>query len=328
MSARIGPVRVIAILTAKLLIIAPPQPAAHGAGYKTCASIVGGSGAQEMEGLRVTFDWSAIVVRYTDSFGDFTSGDAWVARLDQYGNVEWQKTYGGSGEDSLVDVRQSLDGGFIAAGWTKSFGVAKSDMWVVKLSAGGGYIIPGSTVSFSPDYSGHMWIIKLDTAGNIEWQKVFGVPRNWDEVLRAAATADGGLLIGGWVEEGSQYRDLLLLRLDAAGNAIWQKRHEYGWDWPNAIEQTADGRFAVAVVGWPQPADLELWAPRLDPGGTIGTCCPLIRDLTLVEVVTSATPTPTGAIPSADRCDPPSNERDRAGKRSLPKLPLPGPARG
>ncbi len=427
-----GVLRSITAGAALLAFLAAPRPASALA-YSTWAAVYAGGGAEEMEGIRQTTDGGYIITGSTDSWGDVANGDAWVVKLDPYGNIDWQKTYGGANDETLLDVRQTSDGGYITVGWTKSFGVAKTDVWVVKLtangaiewqysyggsgqeqawsvdltsdgaylvaggttsfgagrsdywvlkldtsgtpiwqktyggskndggagsypeyvvrafedaggryvvasesysfgsgvsdiwvlqldssgnilwqaayggidedsmwtfaeSAGGGYIVPGSTVSFSPDYSGDMWVLQLDTAGTIQWQKVFGVPGQWDEVLTVAPTSDGGSLIGGYVEQGQQDWDLLLLRLDSAGNALWKKFYEYGWDWPNAMQETANGGLVVAGVAWPVPADLDLWVLSLDANGDIGNSCSLINNLSLSEAVTNATAVSSNAV--------------------------------
>ncbi|RMD83171.1 MAG: hypothetical protein D6815_07295, partial [Candidatus Dadabacteria bacterium] len=398
----------------------------------TWAALYGGSGSEEMEGVRQTSDGGFIVVGSTDSYGD-PNGDAWVVKLDRYGAVDWAKTYGGGGDEYLVDVRETAGGGYIAVGWTKSFGAGKMDAWVVKLTAsgnvewassyggsgndqawsvdltsdgaylvgggttsfgagradywvlkldsagnilwqntyggprndggggdyaeyvvrafedadgnyvvasesfsfgagasdiwvlklgpngdilwqkayggldedtmwslteaaGGGYIVPGNTVSFSPDWSGDTWVLKLDTAGNVEWEKVLGIAHKWDEALSVGAASDGGALVGSYVEQGSSDWDLLLIRLDVSGNVVWKKYYEHSWDWPNAIEETPDGGFVVAAVAWPPPGNEDLLVLRVDQAGDIGQTCSLVHDLTLSEVPTAATVTPTNAV--------------------------------
>ena len=401
--------------------------------YSNWSAVYAGAGAEEMEGLTATADGGFVVSGSTDSWGDTANGDAWVVKLDAFGAVQWQKTYGGSGDEALLDIKQTSTGEYVAAGWTKSFGEGKADLWVVKLDAfgavqwqysyggpgneqawsvelssdgsyliaggttsfgagkadywvlkldasgtplwqktyggpkndggagsypeyvvrafedadghyvvasesysfgsgasdiwvlqldsdgnivwqaayggfdedsmwtfaelaGGGYVVPGSTVTFSPDYSGDMWVLALDTAGQVSWQRVFGVAGQWDEVLTVAATSDGGSLIGGYVEQGQQDWDMILLRLDASGNSLWSKYYEYGWDWPNAMIEAADGSLVVAGVAWPRPADLDLWVMRLDGNGGVGSSCPLVHDMTLISGSSAVAPVSSNAL--------------------------------
>lgn len=152
--------------------------------------------------------------------------------------------------------------------------------------------------SFSPDESGDLWVLQLDKNGDIAWQKIYGLPDYWDEALSVGATADGGALIGGYYEEGQKDWDLFLLRLDAKGNALWQRVYEYGWDWPNAIQQLDDGGFVVVGVGWQKDRgeDLDLLVMRLAADGAMGPTCDLVHDLNLKRVDTNATPIPSHAI--------------------------------
>jgi len=61
-------------------------------------------------------------------------------KLDSSGNVQWQRTYGGSSWDYAHSVQQTDDGGYIVAGGTLSFGAGGWDLWVLKLRSDGGIV--------------------------------------------------------------------------------------------------------------------------------------------------------------------------------------------
>jgi hypothetical protein len=61
----------------------------------------------------------------------------WLLKLDSDGNVEWEKTYGGSDIDDALFVQQTTDGGYVATGITKSFDLDNFDFWVVKVDSSG-----------------------------------------------------------------------------------------------------------------------------------------------------------------------------------------------
>jgi hypothetical protein len=63
--------------------------------------------------------------------------DFWVLKLDGSGNIQWQKTYGGTNWDWASSIRQTSDGGYIVAGYTDSFGSGNGDLWVLKLDSSG-----------------------------------------------------------------------------------------------------------------------------------------------------------------------------------------------
>lgn len=163
--------------------------------------------------------------------------DYWVWKMDEKGEMEWQKSFGGTGTDFLQSIRLTVDGGFILAGHSDSpKGKYKRqdshggyDFWVIKLDAGGGdqwqqtiggsgddklqsvaqtkdggYILGGSSSSEKSgdkavDAFGSMdyWVVKLDKQGKIEWQKTLG-GKYFDELRSIEQTKDNGYILGGY----------------------------------------------------------------------------------------------------------------------------------
>ncbi len=137
--------------------------------------------------------------------------DFWIVKIDGLGNIEWQKTIGGDGNDFLRDVDQTDDGGFLLAGESASdAGFEKSEN-----SRG------------NNDY----WVLKLDTAGNIEWQRTLGGTAN-DLLTILRLTADGGCVAGGYSDSPVTFEksepsrggyDYWIIKLDSEGQIEWQK---------------------------------------------------------------------------------------------------------
>lgn len=163
--------------------------------------------------------------------------DYWIWKMDEKGDLDWQKTFGGSGSDMLQSIVLTNDGGFILAGIStseKDFDKKDSirgldDFWIIKLNAkgeeewqktiggngqeklqsiikdkDGGYILAGSSAS---DVSGEKtakcfgnldyWVLKLDKKGSIIWQKTYG-GIYVDELRSIQSTLDGGYVLGGY----------------------------------------------------------------------------------------------------------------------------------
>jgi hypothetical protein len=86
--------------------------------------------------VQQTSDDGYIVAGKSSSFGNFF-GDMWVLKVKSNGDIDWQKTYGGSDSNSANFIRQISDGGYVVAGETLSFGAGDGDVWVLKLDGNG-----------------------------------------------------------------------------------------------------------------------------------------------------------------------------------------------
>ena len=189
-----------------------------------------------LETITVTPNGDIIVAGFTESFGAGYD-DVWVLRLDSEGNVKWQKTYGGRGSDWANAVAIAPNGDVIVAGYTKSFGAGSYDVWVLRLDANGNVkwqktyggsgldgatavavapngdvIVVGSTDSFGAGYD-DVWVLRLDSEGNVKWQKTYGGSGEDDLALAVAVAENGDIIVGG---------DFLLC-LDENGSVKWAK---------------------------------------------------------------------------------------------------------
>ena len=95
----------------------------------------GGPYADQINSIEILGN-GAIAGGTTESFGAGGS-DAWLLKLDNYGSILWEKTYGGTNNDMIRQVKQSSDGGYIAAGETQSFGSESGNLWLLKLDSNG-----------------------------------------------------------------------------------------------------------------------------------------------------------------------------------------------
>ncbi len=136
----------------------------------------------------------------------------WLS-LMSLGNIQWQETIGGADDDYLYSVRQTLDGGYILAGNSKS--AVSGDKTEPAIGGGSTY-----------DY----WIIKLNATGNIVWQNTIGGNNN-DYVNTIEQTDDGGYIVGGnssSPDSGDKSEDVMgesdywVVKLDDVGNIQWQ----------------------------------------------------------------------------------------------------------
>ena len=149
----------------------------------------GGNESERAYSISLTSGGGYIVVGQTGSFGA-GSIDIWILKINSIGNVEWQKTYGGSQMDTAHSIQETLDGGYIVAGASHSFGAG----------------------------DGAIWVQKLNILGVIEWQKTYGGDQN-EEVSVVQRSFDGGYIVVGHTESyGAGNRDLMILNLFPNGD--------------------------------------------------------------------------------------------------------------
>ena len=244
---------------------------------------IGGKGNNNLSSIWQTNDGGYILGGYSDSglSGDKTGNarglnDYWVVKLNTAGNIQWQKSIGGSGDDILRSIWPTSDGGYILGGSSSS--PASGDKTENTL---GGLGQSGSVVR--SDY----WVVKLDTAGNIQWQKTIG--GNGDDILYSIQqTTDGGYILGGSSnaalyddksEKTLGYYDYYVVKLDAAGNIEWQKTiGEINFDYLRYIQQTSDGGYILGGYSNSYNAGKkteflfeldDYWVVKLDAAGNI-----------------------------------------------------------
>jgi hypothetical protein len=100
------------------------------------AKTYGGTSTDVATSVQQTSDGGYIVAAEILSFGA-GSWDIFLIKTDANGNIQWAKTYGGTGADIPLSVQQTSDGGYIVAGFTDSFGAGERDIFLIKTDANG-----------------------------------------------------------------------------------------------------------------------------------------------------------------------------------------------
>tara|TARA_B110001469_G_C9643977_1_gene324691 strand:+ start:504 stop:1796 length:1293 start_codon:yes stop_codon:yes gene_type:complete len=191
-------------------------------------------------------------------------GDIWALKLSENGDLQWSKYFGGSFTDAPFGVVETEDHNFIIAGSSDSGDVDLSnnngsyDFWVLKIASNGTllwerslggseidegraitttndgqFLIVGDTRSQDINVSNNngaadVWIIKMNTDGNLIWEKTIG-GTSFDVARSVSKTQDNGFVISGssrsldagFTNQGQN--DALLLKIDSEGNLVWKQ---------------------------------------------------------------------------------------------------------
>jgi hypothetical protein len=263
-------------------------------GNLSWAKTIGGGNYDYGYSIQQTSDGGYVITGYTSSFGA-GNGDVFVIKLDSSGNLSWAKTIGGGNYDFGVEIQQTLDLGYIITGGTSSFGAGGSDVFVIKLDSSGnfswaktiggsgsdfsnsiqrtsdgGYVITGYTSSFG-ERNGDVFVIKLDSYGNVSWVKTIGY--NGYEIGRSIrVTSDGGYVITGETYSlGAGGSDVFVIKLNSSGNLSWAKTiggmsDDFGY----SIQQTSDGGYVI--TGYTNSfgaASYDVFVIKLDYSGNL-----------------------------------------------------------
>jgi len=264
-------------------------------------------------------DWKS--VQETADGGYITAGvcshpptrDLCLAKLDFLGRIEWQKVLGRDSTHQYAQtVRQTKDLGYVVVGRTDR-GEGEHDLWVLRLDPSGNQVWSvtlgqpnefdrGDAVTEAPEGDfilagvstignfARPWLVRMDGAGMVRWQKAYDFIYAPAYLTEIHATEDGGFLAGGFASRPFE-SDLILLKVDAAGEVQWASRSFIAEC--SGIAPTGDGGFIVAggtrMFG---AGSDDLWALRFDGQGLLDQDCSVLERITVLSEETTAVPVP------------------------------------
>jgi len=234
--------------------------------------LYGGANIDVANSVEQTGDGGYILAGYTYS-NSFGINDVFLIKTDANGDTLWTRTYGGILGDPVFCVHHTVDGGYILAGWSQSYGLGNNGQaCLLKIDAnadtvwtktyGGpftdafnhvletpdnGYLATGYTNSSSGGGS-DIFVVRTNTLGDTLWMKTYGTPFREEQSEKIEFTSDGGYVItgtqGGF--SGDPINDIFLLKIDSMGNIIWSEL--YGdtlEDEGHSVLETSDKGFIV-----------------------------------------------------------------------------------
>lgn len=162
-------------------------------------------------------DSSYVICGSSSSFTDGPS-QAYLLHIDAEGNYLWSNHYGGSESDGAKRVTYIPQHGFIAAGFSNSFGQGAYDAYA----------------------------FRTDLSGGLIWETTVG-GSGWERINDAVMTADTGLLMVGQTNSTvNGDNDMFLVRISSSGDTLWTKKiGGEGEDIAHAIVALTDSTFAI-----------------------------------------------------------------------------------
>jgi len=206
----------------------------------------------------------------------------------------WVDTYGGAFSDGFRQAVPTSDGGFVAVGYTYSYGAGDVDVFVVKTDADGdtlwirafggpsldsgygvcetadsAYIVAGYTMSFGAGGE-DVYLLKVDAAGDTVWARTYG-GAGLDEARSVCFTHDGYIVVAGQTETfGAGESDVYVLKIDASGDTVWTR--SFGGavaDWGESVCELADGCYGISGTTGSFNTTRDAYMLKVDPGGSL-----------------------------------------------------------
>jgi hypothetical protein len=235
---------------------------------------IGASGNDWLYSVQQTSDGGYILggVSSSSLSGDKTEnsnggGDYWVIKTNDSGEIQWQNSIGGSGDDFLYCVQQTLDGGYILVGESSSN-------------------ISGDKTENCYGWADY-WVVKVDAGGVIQWQNTIGGDE-YENIQSFVQTNDGGFVLGGTSQSGisgdktepnNGFSEYWIVKIDSVGNILWQNGiGGNAYNFLYSIENTSDNGFILGGMSTSNISgdksenslgDFDYWIVKTDSVGNV-----------------------------------------------------------
>ena len=187
-------------------------------GHKQWDKRFGGSSDDYMYCMSMTNDGGYILGGRSNSgiSGDKTqdnhdatlfTADYWIVKIDSLGNKQWDKRFGTLRDEACVSIIQTPNGGYLLGGTCPDSGIS-FDKTQVSFANGDNY-----------------WVIKIDSVGNKQWDKVYGGVLG-EVFSNSLNTTDGHYMLSGTSFDGASGDKATslcgywLIKIDTLGNRL------------------------------------------------------------------------------------------------------------
>ncbi len=204
---------------------------------------LGGLGYNRPHSVVQTNDGNIIIAGLNDMDGgdvsvNYGGADFWVVKMDIEGNLIWDKSFGGSGDDIVEKIIKTRDGDFLLVGTSNS--------------------MDGDISSPQGMDDNDFWVVKMDMDGNLVWEKSYGGSGGGmygDWATAVVESSEGGFVVVGHSSSTNGQvtgnhagtEDFWVIKIDEEGSLIWEKSYGgFHTDMASAIVQTKDGSYIIA----------------------------------------------------------------------------------
>jgi hypothetical protein len=248
----------------------------------------------QLNASRQTSDGGYVWAGYLPYFNG-CPGCAFVAKLDSNGNIQWQNSYRGLDVAQANDIGQTTgDGGYVIAGNTAPSQFGTRQAWIAKLDSfgnvqwqkslsdsnnacygafgnslqqttGGGFVLVG----YTSVYPWKVLVVKVDSNGNVKWQTRYSSSGAGSAGCGIQQTSDGGYIVGGYNTDVSA-QNALALKLDSSGKVQWAKTFGASGATTsqfNSVRPTTDGGYVFS--GYFYNSGDKSWIVRTDSNGNV-----------------------------------------------------------
>lgn len=235
------------------------------------------------------------------------SAQAFLCKLNAFGDTIWSRDYGGSAFDAAYSVDLTADGGFVLGGYTTSYDGGDQQTYVVRTDSMGNQLwyetlgsneedcIGDVTVAMNSDivvtgcrtqyfdgnnYHLRAYAARLTDAGSVLWEKQYGPVDPWSSISTARELPDGSFISPGtWLAGPGSGPKGVLLKFNAEGDSIWMRQYDHpsatGWlRWHVLKDLVLEPDGGVTACGYlSDTANQDLWVIRVDSCGCLVPGC-------------------------------------------------------
>ncbi len=193
------------------------------------------------------------IIETSDGYYMFTgtayngTADIVVSKVDRFGNSQWAEYYGSSlSDESGNAIIEVLNNNYLV------IGSKQSDLWILKVNSNGdtlwtktigetgitekgmditeyhenSFIITGSKFDPGDGNGSELWLVKIDSLGNLIWKKSYGTPAGSDIGVVVQTANDGSIIIGGtkFNPDNASWQEAWIIKTDANGDSLWSRK--------------------------------------------------------------------------------------------------------